>query len=156
MAFYPQYLYSALIKYALSILIPKIILHSTRNILSLSEHFQHWIFEVNCLLSSKGLIQYIKEVLDLSILAHQLITAIVCKWIVWSDQNVTLFPWKYQCLKLYYVPITTQHWKSKICDRLWENPAYGIFCEDRVWWIFDKLYLRANPPASLRLLARFT
>ena len=42
-----------------------------------------------------------------------------------------------------------------ICDRLWENPAYGIFCENRVWCIFDKLYPRANSPASLRPLTRF-
>ena len=31
-----------------------------------------------------------------------------------------------------------------ICDRIWQNPPYGIFCENRVWCIFDKLYHRAN------------
>ena len=38
-----------------------------------------------------------------------------------------------------------------ICDRLWE-PAYGIFCENRVLCVFDK---RANSPASLRPIERF-
>ena len=41
-----------------------------------------------------------------------------------------------------------------ICDRLWENPPYGIFlCKLR--YIFDKLYPRANPPASLRVITHF-
>ena len=36
------------------------------------------------------------------------------------------------------------------CDRLiWENPAYGIFCENLVWCIFDKLY-----PSHLQVLGR--
>ena len=39
-----------------------------------------------------------------------------------------------------------------IWDCLWEDPAYEIFCENRVWC---KLYPRANSPASLRPLAHF-
>ena len=42
-----------------------------------------------------------------------------------------------------------------ICDRLWENPAYGIFYENRVWSIFDKLYHRANHCSGFRLIACF-
>ena len=44
---------------------------------------------------------------------------------------------------------------SNICNRIWENPPYGIFCENRVWCGFDKLYHRANPSASLRPIASF-
>ena len=42
-----------------------------------------------------------------------------------------------------------------ICDRLWENPAYGIFCESWVWSMVDKLYHRANPGSAFRLIVHF-
>ena len=42
------------------------------------------------------------------------------------------------------------------CDRLWQNPAYGIFCEIWVSYIFNNLYPRANLLPSLRPIARFT
>ena len=42
-----------------------------------------------------------------------------------------------------------------ICDRIWENPPYGIFSENWVWCKVDKLYHRANPRSSLRSIACF-
>ena len=45
--------------------------------------------------------------------------------------------------------------KLKICDRLWENPAYGIFYENRIWCMFDKLYHRANLCSGFRPIACF-
>ena len=47
------------------------------------------------------------------------------------------------------------HVDSHICDRLRENPAYGILCENLVCYIFDKYYHRANLPPSLRPIVRF-
>ena len=41
-----------------------------------------------------------------------------------------------------------------ICDRIWENPPYGIFSESWVWCMVDKLYRRANPRSSLRPIVR--
>ena len=58
--------------------------------------------------------------------------------------------------------LTTSWTSVSVCclsySHLWpsmENPAYGIFCENRVWCIFDKLYPRANSPASLWPLTHF-
>ena len=55
----------------------------------------------------------------------------------------------------------TQPWLSRLlspmnnCDCLWENPAYGIFYENQVWFIFYKLYHRANPHSGFRLITCF-
>ena len=45
--------------------------------------------------------------------------------------------------------------ESRNCDRLWENLAYGMFCENWVWCMVDKLYHRATPHSSFRLIVRF-
>jgi hypothetical protein len=37
-----------------------------------------------------------------------------------------------------------------------ENPPYGIFSENWVWYMVDKPYHRANPHSSFRPIARFT
>ena len=42
-----------------------------------------------------------------------------------------------------------------ICDRIWENPPHGIFCEKLVCNIYHKIYLRRNHCPSLRPVARF-
>ena len=43
----------------------------------------------------------------------------------------------------------------KICDRIWENPAYSEFYDFLVSYIFDKLYHRANPRSSFRAILLF-
>ena len=42
-----------------------------------------------------------------------------------------------------------------IVDRIWENPPCGIYSENRVWCMFDKLYHRANLRLSFRPIASF-
>ena len=46
--------------------------------------------------------------------------------------------------------------QSKSCDRIWENPLYGIFfSENWVWYMVNKLYHRANLHSSFRPIVRF-
>ena len=61
----------------------------------------------------------------------------------------------YNCGFAFVNPCVT--WSSSIsmCDRILENPPYVIFCENWVWCVFDKLYPRANPSASLKPIALF-
>ena len=55
----------------------------------------------------------------------------------------------YPCLEIYRKPT------FDICDRIWENPPHGIFCEKLVCNIYHKIYLRRNHCPSLRPAARF-
>ena len=46
-------------------------------------------------------------------------------------------------------------WNFVVCDHLWENPACGIFYETKFDAYLIKLYHRANPCSSFRLIACF-
>ena len=65
--------------------------------------------------------------------------------------HVQILVWYLNTHACIYIRIRT--WSK--CDRLWENPAYGIFYENRVWCIFDNLYHRANPCSGFRLIVCF-
>ena len=60
------------------------------------------------------------------------------------------------CITSYLQNIMWPHTVILICDQIWENPPYGIYSENRVWCMVDKLYHRANSHSSPRLIARFT
>ena len=58
-----------------------------------------------------------------------------------------------RALKCYTTLVVQSKYTSTICDRIWENPPYGIFCEKRDRNIYQQ-YVRANLAPSFRSIAR--
>ena len=57
--------------------------------------------------------------------------------------------------KTMVIIIMSPHGIIHVCDRIWENPLYGIFSKNRVCCMIDKLYHGANLRSSLKPIVRF-
>ena len=78
-------------------------------------------------------------------------------WDLWHTVLKTTPTNSYNCTReRYFVCLHVIYsLLMQICDRLRENPPYGIFYENLVCYIFGKYYHRTNLPPSLRPIARF-